>query len=237
METDARLFNCVRCHRQVVICSHCDRGNIYCGPGCARSARSGSVRAAGCRYQNSRRGRFSHAARQQRYRQRQKQKVTHQGSPASPPDDSIDARSKRCFSPSEPPEGGGNERIVCHFCGRICSPFLRLRFRWGRSSGHRTPTGSKPVQSGADAAGILPPVSARQRREEGPSSWRSRRNRRRGSCATTMLRSGGSGPLPGSWDYTMAPWIGCCRRRACRRQIECVGHRSSIPLYLSLSRL
>jgi hypothetical protein len=134
METDARLFNCARCHRQVVICSRCDRGNLYCGSQCAQSARGESVRAAGERYQSSPRGRFSHAARQRRYRQRQKQKVTHQGSPASPPHDSLDARSKRCFAPSESPPEGGDERIVCHFCGRICSPWLRLGFRRGRSS-------------------------------------------------------------------------------------------------------
>jgi len=29
MQSSARLFNCARCRRQVVICSHCDRGNIY----------------------------------------------------------------------------------------------------------------------------------------------------------------------------------------------------------------
>jgi hypothetical protein len=45
MDTDARLFNCARCHRQVVICSRCDRGNLYCGSQCAQSARGESVRA------------------------------------------------------------------------------------------------------------------------------------------------------------------------------------------------
>jgi hypothetical protein len=80
MEPTARLFNCARCRRQVMLCSHCDRGNLYCGRGCAQQARRESLSAAGQRYQRSRRGRFCHAERQRRYRARQ-QKVTHQGSP------------------------------------------------------------------------------------------------------------------------------------------------------------
>jgi hypothetical protein len=70
MENTARLYNCVRCHRQVTICSHCDRGNIYCGKSCADLARSTSLKAAGKRYQRTRRGRFNHAERQRAYRDR-----------------------------------------------------------------------------------------------------------------------------------------------------------------------
>ena len=33
----ARLFQCARCHALTKICSHCDRGNVYCGD-CAISA-------------------------------------------------------------------------------------------------------------------------------------------------------------------------------------------------------
>ena len=29
MEKDARLFNCVRCHTQTIICRKCDHGQIY----------------------------------------------------------------------------------------------------------------------------------------------------------------------------------------------------------------
>jgi len=58
MENTARLFNCARCRRQVAICSHCDRGNIDCGPNCSQQARRESMKAAGGRYQHSRRGRF-----------------------------------------------------------------------------------------------------------------------------------------------------------------------------------
>lgn len=34
----ARLFQCARCHALTKICSHCDRGNVYCGD-CAIPAR------------------------------------------------------------------------------------------------------------------------------------------------------------------------------------------------------
>ena len=44
MQSSARLFNCARCRCQVVICSHCDRGNIYCGKRCSETARRQSQR-------------------------------------------------------------------------------------------------------------------------------------------------------------------------------------------------
>jgi hypothetical protein len=59
MHNSARLFNCARCRRQVAICSHCDRGNIYCDKRCSQAARRRSCRQAGKRYQKTRRGRLS----------------------------------------------------------------------------------------------------------------------------------------------------------------------------------
>ena len=67
---DARVFVCARCRRQVLICSRCDRGQQYCGARCSALARAESLRAAGRRYQQSRRGRHCHAERQRRYRYR-----------------------------------------------------------------------------------------------------------------------------------------------------------------------
>ncbi|MCU7940734.1 MAG: hypothetical protein KZQ64_00825 [gamma proteobacterium symbiont of Bathyaustriella thionipta] len=64
----ARLYNCERCHKQVIICSHCDHGNIYCNDGCAWYSRQEKQREAAHRYQSSHKGRQSHARRQQRYR-------------------------------------------------------------------------------------------------------------------------------------------------------------------------
>jgi len=67
---DARMFLCARCRCQGLICSRCDRGQQYCGAECSGLARRESMRAAGRRYQRSRRGRHCHAERQHRYRRR-----------------------------------------------------------------------------------------------------------------------------------------------------------------------
>ena len=77
MEPTGRMFLCDRCRVQVIICSRCDRGQRYCTGNCADDARRASLRAAGRRYQCSRRGRLTHAERSRRYRRRQ-QNVTHQ---------------------------------------------------------------------------------------------------------------------------------------------------------------
>ena len=68
MATVARLFLCARCRKQVCVCSDCDRGQQYCGEDCALAARRLSLKAAGRRYQSSRRGRARHAERMRRYR-------------------------------------------------------------------------------------------------------------------------------------------------------------------------
>jgi len=78
MEQTARLFNCAYCKCQVTICPRCDRGNVYCKQ-CALSARKKSLLAIAKGYQNSSKGKFNNAKRQQAYRQRQQQKVTDHG--------------------------------------------------------------------------------------------------------------------------------------------------------------
>jgi hypothetical protein len=130
VDATARFYFCAGCRAQVLICSCCDRGNIYCGDGCASAARRSAQQAAGRRYQSSRRGRRNHAERARRYRERQK-KVTHQGSPASRIDDVISSsaavaprvvlRVPRAF-----PQHSSSWR--CRLCGRPCSPFLRTGF-------------------------------------------------------------------------------------------------------------
>ena len=93
----ARRFLCARCSAPTLVCSHCDRGQIYCATGCAQLVRRQSQRESGRRYQGSLRGRFKHAARTRCWRERQAllavpvaraevasaQSGTHQGSPAS----------------------------------------------------------------------------------------------------------------------------------------------------------
>ena len=79
----ARFFLCACCRKQVLVCSHCDRGQHYCANGCASRTRRLLQRDAGRRYQHSRAGRFKHALRLRRWRERraaQIQEVTHQGS-------------------------------------------------------------------------------------------------------------------------------------------------------------
>ena len=129
MQSSARLFNCARCRCQVVICSHCDRGNIYCGKRCSQTARRQSQCEAARRYQRTYRGRFAHAARQRRYRQRRRANVTHQGSPPLLPDETLPAESRKPARRVESPPAVPNDGIRCHLCGRACSRFLRQSFR------------------------------------------------------------------------------------------------------------
>jgi len=86
LDLPARLFLCVGCRVQVVLCSNCDRGNRYCGRACWREVHDVARREAASRYQRSHRGRLQHAARSRRWRQGvadradAADKVTHQGS-------------------------------------------------------------------------------------------------------------------------------------------------------------
>jgi len=48
-----RLFLCAGCRQQVIVCSCCDRGQIYCTGACAKQARRRTVQQAGRRYQVS----------------------------------------------------------------------------------------------------------------------------------------------------------------------------------------
>jgi len=138
MENTARLYHCARCHRQVVICRRCDRGNIYCPEGCADLARRDSLRAAGKRYQQTHRGRLKHAERQRRYRERQ-QKVTHQGSPLRPSDAPLSADPERPVSSGIGDSAYDEGAMRCHFCRQWCSPFLRQSFLQRRSGVLSTP--------------------------------------------------------------------------------------------------
>ena len=79
-EKTYRLYNCLRCAVQVLICRDCDHGNIYCAGECAQISRLESLRRAAKCYQLSRDGACHHADRQSVYRKTQTKIVTHQGS-------------------------------------------------------------------------------------------------------------------------------------------------------------
>ena len=125
MKRNARLYHCARCHRQVVICRHCDRGHRYCKTGCAQQARRKSLRRAHQKYQSSRKGRLANAHRQHRFRQRQRKKVTHQTSTKPVRRDSL-LMSSNALNLLKAFDVDGD--IRCHFCGCDCEVFLRNHF-------------------------------------------------------------------------------------------------------------
>ena len=128
IELTCRLFLCARCRKQVLICRRCDRGQLYCADGCAKIARSQSVREAGRRYQQSRQGRFKQAERLRRFRRR-KQNVTHQGSELVGENDLLPANSAKVDKPVVlPRQARLADTLQCHFCGASCSEFVRNNF-------------------------------------------------------------------------------------------------------------
>lgn len=124
MKLSSRLFNCVGCHTQTVVCSDCDRGQIYCGKMCSQLARIQSHRLANQRYQTSFKGRMNHALRQRRYRE-SKIKVTDQGSLLEVENDVLLSVELTC---SEPEIQSIVGRDVCHFCKKPVTSFLRFGF-------------------------------------------------------------------------------------------------------------
>ena len=162
-----RLFTCIRCRRQIRICTRCDRGNVYCSKGCAGLARRRTLLEAGRRYQQTMAGRRNHAARQRRYQLRLREKVTHQGPHKElveirPGADTADESTKQPAVQEEVPRehdilsvsenkethaaGDQNAKTTrCHFCRGPCGEFTRLgplrswRTRRGRRRQARQP--------------------------------------------------------------------------------------------------
>jgi hypothetical protein len=121
---DCRVFYCRRCLRLVLICRRCDRGNQY-SPSCAPLARAENLRAANKRYQKTKAGRLNHKVRQEQYRARLQEKVTHQGDSGSAVKrksasvtvgGGSDIRHERRQELPEPSSRPGH----CDFCGCLC---------------------------------------------------------------------------------------------------------------------
>ena len=123
MKNMARLFQCAGCQCVTIICSACDRGNLYCSKQCSQRSRKKSLHTAAQRYQNSHKGRRRHAERQRRYR-RQSKKVTHHTSKLLSQSDLLPTEHKDSVNLTPPTAGD----IFCHYCGRRCSGFLRSGF-------------------------------------------------------------------------------------------------------------
>ena len=126
MQSSARMYFCCRCQAQVIICSECDRGHRYCTGQCATDARSDSLKRASDKYRSTRAGCINNAARQKRYRQRQKQIVTHQGSQLVVSHDVLKAQSHWPEKVKNHAQSGSV--LFCHHCGAIGEPFLRQDF-------------------------------------------------------------------------------------------------------------
>src|SRR5262245_50950265 len=126
-DASARLYLCARCQAQVLICSCCDRGNIYCARECAEVVRRSAQREASKRYQATDRGRRNHAERARKYRAQKK--VTHQGSPLQRTDDLVSEGWAITPSTLRPrrslPHVPREAPLRCHWCGCRCSPFVR----------------------------------------------------------------------------------------------------------------
>lgn len=132
MQTSSRLYQCLCCRASIVICHRCDRGQRYCTKGCSKKARVASQKRASKKYQTTRAGRFNNAARQQRFRARQKQKVTHHCSLKTARHDVLSKRLKSHKNPEIHPKHTKIRR--CHHCGEVCNPYLRHDFLRGRVS-------------------------------------------------------------------------------------------------------
>lgn len=126
MNRSARLYSCCRCHAQVIICRRCDRGQRYCTKGCSVKARRDSLKRAAKKYQSSRAGHFNNALRQQRYRARKKQKVTHQCSIGISTHGVLKATVNRQQAITLPPKH--SSILICLHCKSVCGPFLRHDF-------------------------------------------------------------------------------------------------------------
>lgn len=124
MKPSSCLFNCLECDTQTVICSDCDRGQVYCRKICAVSARILSHREANKRYQSSLKGRMNHALRQKRYRD-SKKKVTDQG---SSPVEKNDVLPMVEITSTKPAISSVMTCSVCHFCQRPVTSWLRFGF-------------------------------------------------------------------------------------------------------------
>lgn len=122
-----RLYHCARCRDQVIVCSHCDRGQIYCAGHCAQIARRESRQRAAQRYRQTVRGKLKQALRQRRYRQlkRQQQKVTHHCSAPKPPCDLLPPAIKKIRRAGALAK---DQEISCHFCGQSGWIFIRNGF-------------------------------------------------------------------------------------------------------------
>jgi len=137
-----RRFHCHSCRGEVILCSGCDRGNIYC-KACAGPRLVERLRKARAKYRQGRRGKGIRAAAEKRRRARRmldiENSVGDRGSPpleekgnapvsepvgsdtGEPFNEDSDVRSHSVGQKGLPPASQGLVRCAC--CGRLFVPF------------------------------------------------------------------------------------------------------------------
>lgn len=145
-----RRFGCALCRRIVILCSLCDRGNIYC-PQCAPLAKASRVDKARRRYRLSDRGRETRKLSHRRRRQRRRRMIVEPsegdlGSPiavdesnnsagqSSPPEDLPPHAFDDVPDFRVEPQGGSPSpapgTVVCAICLGPCSASQRQTYGW-----------------------------------------------------------------------------------------------------------
>lgn len=119
--SSARFYLCVRCYSRALVCSSCDRGQIYCTPECAREGRKERQRSARQRYQAGTRGRAMHAERSRRFRARRRSVTDHSSRVAAP--ETLQAVS--AAPPRRRSAFVGSQHFVCNGCACAVSEFFR----------------------------------------------------------------------------------------------------------------
>jgi hypothetical protein len=95
----ARQARCPRCHTVFAICSHCDRGQVYCGASCSGPARRDSLQRARRRHRRSPEGRLDHRDRERGRRRRRRLECARVG---DHPSERPQPRAKVLATASEP---------------------------------------------------------------------------------------------------------------------------------------
>lgn len=115
---------CPKCHKAFLICSSCDRGNIYCCRSCSSAARVKNLRRYRAFFRGTAAERLNHRDRERARRYRQKEKSQNVGDHTPQPQ----PRSVRIEAPvllaviSAVSNSNGGEifdgELKCSVCGR-----------------------------------------------------------------------------------------------------------------------
>lgn len=132
-----RVFECLRCRRQMFVCRFCDRGYRYCSDECGTVARKEQTRRSQAAYLRDDEGRETHRLNQWEYRKRKKAAgcVIDQSSKNIQIDATIVERPEeflgREISPEDPipePMVQPDGLLRCFICGGHFPPYVRRSF-------------------------------------------------------------------------------------------------------------